>query len=391
MRIGISGMFWGEPNVGSGQYVRHLVRHLPEVAPQHEYLLFLPAYAGAEIPRLANVAVDRVPTPLDKVHPRLAKLWYEQIELPRAAARLAVDVLHVPYYAPPLRQPVPVVATIHDMIPLILPDYRGPALMRAYTWLATRAVCRSAELVAVSDHTRDDVIDMLRISAQRVHTVYEGVDPRYRQQSRGQIAAALERFSLREPFIYYIGGLDVRKNIPLLLRAFGRVRRRYGKPVQLVIGGKQSGSYSALFPPLEPIILDEGLAGDVAFIGPVTTEENAALYAGAAAFVWPSRYEGFGLPPLEAMASGAAVISSDASSMPEIVGDGGLLIPPHDTEAWATAMLKMLGDEELRGSYRQRGLARAADFDWARFAGQMVAVYERVPPRHQQAARPTSG
>ena len=99
------------------------------------------------------------------------------------------------------------------------------------------------------------------------------------------------------------------------------------------------------------------------------------------AIVWPSRYEGFGLPPLEAMASGAAVISSDTSSMPEIVGDGGLLIAPHDTEAWAVAMLKMLGDPELRQSYRERGLRRAAAFDWADFARQMVAVYERIPPR----------
>jgi glycosyltransferase involved in cell wall biosynthesis len=222
---------------------------------------------------------------------------------------------------------------------------------------------------------------MLGVSAQRVHTVYEGVDARYRPQSQEQIAHVVDRFSLRQPFIYYIGGLDVRKNIPLLLRAFGRVRRRYGQPVQLVIGGKQSGTYSALFPALDPIILDEGLAGDVAFIGPVTTEENAALYAGAAAFVWPSRYEGFGLPPLEAMASGAAVISSDTSSMPEIVGDGGLLIPPHDTESWAVAMLKMLSDPELRQTYRQRGRQRAAAFDWTDFARQMVTVYERIPPR----------
>jgi len=381
VRIGISGTFWAEPNVGSGQYVRHLVEQLPTVAPQHEFLLFLPAYTGAEIPQIPNLAVDRVPTPFDAIHPKLAKLWYEQVELPRAAARLAVDVLHVPYYAPPRRQLVPVVTTVHDLIPLMLPAYRGSALMRAYTALATSAVRRSAEIVAVSDHTRDDVVDVLGISAQRVHTIYEGVAPEYQPQSEEAIAAVLERFNLHSPYLYYIGGFDTRKNLPMLLRAFGRVRRRYGRPVQLVIGGQRPKANSALFPALEPTILDEGLAADVVFLGRVSVEENAALYAGAAAFVWPSQYEGFGLPPLEAMACGGVVLAANISSMPEIVALGGILLPPHDTEAWAVMMLRMLTEPELGSEYRARGLSRAREFNWAIFAQQMIRIYERIPAR----------
>ena len=381
MRIGISGTFWAEPMVGSGQYVHHLVENLPNAGPQHEYLLFLPAYTGAEIPQIPNVAVDVVPTPLDNVHPKLAKLWYEQIELPRAAARLAVDVLHVPYYAPPRRQLVPVVVTVHDLIPLLLPAYRGSALMRSYTRLATSAVKRCAEIVAVSDHTRDDVVDVLGMSAQKVHTVYEGIAPDYMPPAAAEIAAVIERFNLRQPFFYYIGGFDTRKNLPMLLRAFGRVRRRYGKPVQLVIGGKRPATSSAFFPALEPIILDESLHADVVFLGRVSNAENAALYAGATAFVWPSLYEGFGLPPLETMACGGAVIASNTSSMPEIIGGGGLLLPPHDTEGWATAMIQMLTDPALNADYRRRGLERASAFNWASFAAQMVAVYERAATR----------
>lgn len=381
MRIGISGTFWAEPMVGSGQYVHHLVEQLPLAGPQHEYLLFIPAYTGATIPQIPNVAVDRVPTPFDNVHPKLAKLWYEQVELPRAAARLAVDLLHVPYYAPPRRQLVPVVVTIHDIIPLILPAYRGSPLMRAYTGLATGAVKRCAQIIAVSDHTRDDVIDVLAISAQRVHTVYEGVAPEYAPPPADVIGRTLERFNLRQPFFYYIGGFDTRKNLPMLLRAFGRVRRRFGQPVQLVIGGSRPKVSSAFFPALEPIILDEGLHADVVFVGRVTNEENAALYAAAKAFVWPSQYEGFGLPPLEAMACGGAVISANSSSMPEIVGPGGVLLPPHDTEAWAVAMLQMLQDPAASAATRERGLERAKAFDWAAFAAQIVAVYERVPAR----------
>ena len=381
MRIGISGTFWAEPHVGSGQYVRHLVEQLPIVAPQHEFLLFIPAYTGAEIPQIPNLAVDRVPTPFDTIHPKLAKLWYEQVELPRAAARLAVDVLHVPYYAPPRRQLVPVVTTVHDLIPVMLPAYRGSALMRAYTALATGAVRRSAAIVAVSDHTRDDVVDVLGISAQRVHTIYEGVAPEYQPQSEAAIGAVLKRFNLHRPYLYYIGGFDTRKNLPMLLRAFGRVRRRYGRPVQLVIGGQRPQAPSALFPALEPTILDEGLAADVVFLGRVSVEENAALYAGAAAFVWPSQYEGFGLPPLEAMACGGVVLASDISSMPEIVASGGVLLPPYDAEAWAVMMLRMLSEPELGNEYRTRGLQRAQEFNWKVFAREMIRIYERVPVR----------
>ncbi len=381
MRIGISGTFWAEPHVGSGQYVRHLVHELPKVAPQHEYLVFIPAYTNPTIPKIAGVAVDRVPTPLDTLHPKLAKLWYEQVELPRAAARLAVDVLHVPYYAPPLRQLTPVITTVHDLIPLLLPDYRGSLAMRLYTSLATRAVCRSQHLIAVSDHTRDDIIDVLNVNAQRVSTVYEGVDPIYQPQPPAAIAAVRERFNLQRPYFYYIGGFDVRKNLLTLLRALGRVRRRYAGPIQLVIGGQRPTSTAALFPALESTILDEDLASDVVFVGRVSTEENAALYAGAEAFVWPSRYEGFGLPPLEAMACGAAVIASNASSMPEIIGRGGVLIAPNDTEAWATAMVRVLQDQPWRTELRQQARARADDFSWTSFAQQIVQVYERIPNR----------
>lgn len=381
MRIGISGMFWHEPMVGSGQYVHHMIKQLPLVAPQHEYLLFIPAYTGAEIPHIPDVAVDRVPTPFDKVHPKLAKLWYEQIELPRAAARLAVDVLHVPYYAPPRRQLVPVVTTVHDIIPLILPEYRGSLFMRSYTALATKGVKKSAEIIAVSDHTRDDIIDLLKISAQRVHTVYEGIADEYKPQTSGVIQQTLERFNISEPYFYYIGGFDVRKNLPTLLRSFGRVRRRSNQAIKLVIGGKRPVAPSAFFPALEPIILDEGLAGDIIFVGRVSNQENAALYSGASAFVWTSTYEGFGLPPLEAMACGAVVVSSNTSSMPEIVGDGGILISPHDTEAWTRAMMDVLNNPTDYRLLREKAYQRAQQFQWRTFASEVVSIYERIPTR----------
>lgn len=379
MKIGISGMFWTQPGVGSGQYLHQLVRHLPAAGPQHSYLLFIPAYPRAERPALPGVEIDVIPTPFDRKSRQLAKLWYEQVELPRAARRLGVDLLHVPYLAPPLRRTVPVVCTIHDLIPLLLPEYRGSLFFRGYTTLVTSAARRVIACIADSDHTRDDVVRHLHLPAQRVHTVYLAPAPIYRPvEDRREIEAVLREHRLREPYIYYVGGLDARKNLGTLLRAFGRVRRRFNRPVQLAIAGRPIKKPSALFPSLEPIILDEGIAADVAFLGYVSEEHNRALYSGCAAFVYPSRYEGFGLPPLEAMACGAPVVCSNATSLPEAVGSAAILVDPHDVEGWAQGMLRFLEDEEQREEYRGRGLRRAARFTWPQVAANTLAVYERA-------------
>jgi glycosyltransferase involved in cell wall biosynthesis len=430
MRIVINGMFWSRQTVGTGQYLHGLLDALPRVAPEHEYIVLLPAspdqrpnghdiscsdrrltsdghargahrrpekgdplgaspkppiftldpsfaVRGGTIYRaLTSFVVVR--TPFDGQSKNLAKLWFEQIGVPLAAARLRADLLHVPYFAPPLLASAPVVATILDLIPLLLPEYRGSAAVRAYMRLAVLATRRAAHVIAISEDSRADIITHLGIAPALVTTVPLAAGPQYRPLDREQAAACVaERYGLRGPFIYYVGGLDARKNVETLVRAFGRLRRVGGPPATLAIAGRALGADERLFPDLDAQITSERMAPWVRRLD-VPHADNPLLYATATAFAYPSRYEGFGMPPLEAMACGTPTVVADTSSLPEVVGGAALRVPPEDVSGWVTALWRLLGDRVLREELRRRGLERAAAFSYERVARATAEVYRRV-------------
>ncbi len=378
MHIVISGMFWGQPTVGSGQYLHGLLAALARRAPDHTYTLLLPAYAppGPDLP--PGVVGHVVQTPFDRRAENLAKLWYEQVGVSLAATRLRADLLHVPYFAPPLRAPVPVVTTILDIIPLLLPEYRGRAAVRAYMRLVTLAARRAAQVIAISDRTRADIVAHLGCTPAHVTTVPLAAGPQYYPRDRdGAAAFVAERYGLRGPFIYYVGGLDARKNLQVLVRAFGLLRRSGGPPAQLAIAGRALGADPALFPDLDALIRRERLEASVRRLQ-VPYADNPLLYSAAAAFAYPSRYEGFGLPPLEALACGTPAAVADASSLPEVVGDAALRIPPGNVSGWTAALWRLLGDGALRDELRRRGLERARMFSYERVARETLAVYARA-------------
>jgi len=392
MRIAINGMFWDQPNVGSGQYLHGLLSALRRDAAEHEYILLLPAYLN-EQRRTMNDELDHarssfivqhssfVRTPFDGRNENLAKLWFEQIGVPRVAARLRADVLHVPYFAPPLLSPIPVVATVLDIIPLLLPEYRGDVAVRAYMHLVARAARRARQVIAISDDSRADIIARLGCAPEHVTTTPLAAGAQYRPLDRALAAAEVaERYGMRGPFVYYVGGLDARKNVPTLLCAWARLRHAGGPIAQLAIAGRALGSDTRLFPNLNRMIAELGIQDSVARID-VPLVDNPLLYNAATAFAFPSRYEGFGLPPLEAMACGTPVVVSNASSMPEVVGDAALVVPPDDVLGWAAALWRLLADAALREELRQRGFARAAQFSYACTARATVDVYARALKR----------
>jgi len=391
MRIAINGMFWGQPNVGSGQYLHGLLGALKRDAPGHEYILLLPAYqqqltlARLNVQTFQRFDGDRlavvVRTPFDGRNENLAKLWFEQIGVPRAAARLRADLLHVPYFAPPLVSPIPVVATVLDIIPLLLPEYRGGTAVRAYMRLVARAARRAQHVIAISDDSRADIIDRLGCAPEQVTAIPLAAGVQYRPLDRARAAAEVaERYGLCGPFVYYVGGLDARKNVPTLLCAWARLRHAGGPVAQLAIAGRALGNDTRLFPDLNGMIAELGIQDSVARID-VPLADNPLLYSAATAFAFPSRYEGFGLPPLEAMACGTPVVVSSASSMPEVVGDAALMAAPDDVPGWAVALWRLLGDAALREDLRRRGFMRAAQFSYARAAHATVDVYARTRKR----------
>ncbi len=376
MRIGISAHFWPYLTAGSGQYLRHLVAALARLQTEHTLLLIGEQGGFADGPP----PLPFVELPRGRVSPgRPAKLWFEQVALPRAARRLRLDLLHVPYLAPPLLSPLPTIVTVHDLIPLLLPAYRGNLRKRAYTWLALQATRRAAHWIAVSEHTRRDLVRHLRLPEGRVSVTHEAAAPDLRPATPAEVAAIRQRYDLPDRFLLYLGDSDIRKGVHHLLRAFARWQQRHpGQEVVVALAGPRREPDGHLYLDLPALARSLGIAEAVRFLGPIPEEDKPALLSAATVLALLSTYEGFGLPPLEAMACGTAVLAGNTSSLPEVVGEAGVLVEPTDEEAIATALERLLGDDAWRASLEQKGLRRAATFSWERTARQTMAVYEQV-------------
>ena len=377
MRIAINAMFWQEPTVGSGQYLRGLVTALAAHAAQPQLTLILPPSHSApdDVPAHVECITAQLPTWLKA---GLAKLYFEQLAVPQLAARLGADVLHVPYFAAPLRSSLPIIVTILDLIPLRLSAYRGRAQVRAYTHLVAQAARQATQVLTISEHAAREIREHVHIPADRITVTPLAAgalfQPMDREHARAEVA---KRYGIRSPFVYYVGGLDVRKNVPMLIRAFAHMRRAGGPKVTLVIAGQALSNNPQLFPNIDALIAEEQAHEWIQRIQ-VPYSDGALLYNAAQVFAAPSRYEGFGLGPLEAMACGTPVIAAQASSLPEVVGDAALCVPPDDSAAWTAALWRLLADAALREKLGQRGLQRAAQFSYAHTANMTMNVYNQT-------------
>jgi glycosyltransferase involved in cell wall biosynthesis len=360
MHVAVNALFLQQPHTGSGQYTRHLLDALHVVDPA----LRLTSLDGPLMPRAGQRGED------------LAKLVWEQGVVAMRAARIRADLLHVPYWAPPLFSPIPVVATIHDVIPALLPEYRGGRLVAAYTRLVGIAARRARRLIVDSECSKRDLARVVGVPADRVDVAPLAADSRFRPIDQPVAAAyCRDRWGLGRPFFLYVGGNDVRKNVPALLHAWSAASRQLSGH-ELVIAGTMRQE-PPFFPDVQGLAAELGLKR-IRLLGAVSDVEKHQLLGSCMAFVWPSRYEGFGLPPLEAMQSGAPVISSDRSAMPEVVGEAGILISPDDVEAIAEAIVLLASDEGLRERLRAAGLVQAAQFSWQRTAELTMASYRRA-------------
>jgi glycosyltransferase involved in cell wall biosynthesis len=272
----------------------------------------------------------------------------------------------------PLRS-APTVLTVHDLIFRHLPAHHKP-LNRWYLNLTLPLYCRRAShIISVSDHTKRDLVAAYGLDSSKITIVHEAASPHFCPQSPQTIASVCSRYGLPERYLLFVSTLEPRKNLGRLLSAFESVHAE-GLADGLVIVGQRGWLYDDFFAQLE-----ESPARDrVILPGYVDDRDLPALYAGARAFVFPSVYEGFGLPVLEAMACGVPVAASDASSLPEIGGDAAVYFDPLDVQAMSDALFRLLRDSELWDEMRNRGLARAASFSWERAAIETRAVYDAV-------------
>lgn len=266
------------------------------------------------------------------------------------------------------------VFTLHDLAFVHFPQHFTPRNRVYLRAMVPRFLERADRVIVVSEHTREDVVAQYGLDPGRVHVVPEGVDPRFRPDpAPSAIDAVRRRYGLPRRMILYVGTIQPRKNLTTLVDAFARLRTGHSD-VGLVIAGARGWLYE----PFLQRLRDPDLGSSVVLAGRIAEPDLPAVFAAAEIFVYPSLFEGFGLPPLEAMASGIPVVSSDATSLPEVVGDAGVLVPPLDVEGWATALERLLGDPEERARLRAAGLARAAGFTWDEAARRTADVYAAV-------------
>jgi glycosyltransferase involved in cell wall biosynthesis len=377
MRLAINGWFWSQPATGSGQTVRYLVPALAEQDPALEITLVVPEWA---IKQRVGALPERVRVlPVFARPSNIGKVWFEQRTFPGVCRQLGVDLAHVPYFASPLSPPLPTVVTIHDLIPMVLPEYRGGVWVRLYTSLVASAASHAQLILTDSEASRRDIITHLSVPDARVRVVYLAPAPQYRPiEDRHVLDATSLKYGLPQTFVLWLSGFDVRKNARGLLHAYTWVYSSLGKDYPLVMAGRLPAADTRFFPDPKRTARELGLKDVVYFPGWVDESDKPALYSLATVFAFPSYYEGFGLPILEAMACGTPVVTSTAASLPELAGSAAFQIDPHDTRHLGAAIIALCVQEDLHAQMREKGLAQASRFTWEETARQTLTVYQQA-------------
>ena len=355
---------------GIGTYVRNLLRQLARQDSTTEYVLLCREKDCGIVSELGpnfRAVMERAPNYSIR----------EQLTVPLDLRRERAQLFHAPHYVLPPLTPCRSVVTIHDCIHLRFPQYLpsriGYAYARASLWTATH---RAARVITVSEASKRDILRYFRVPESRIDVIYNAIDDRFWEApAADDMERVRQRYQLTAPFILYAGNIKPHKNLERLIEAFHLLRRDDAlKDVQLLIIGDEISKYATL----RRAVHRHKLHKHVRFFGFVSHQTLAALYRLADVFVFPSLYEGFGLPPLEAMASGTPVITSNVSSLPEVVGDAAMMIDPYKPQAIADAIRRVLAEPELRTALRTRGLARAREFSWERSIKRVRQIYDEV-------------
>lgn len=365
LRIGIDGRSFDSPAPGIRRYVASLTRALLDLREPLEIV----ALGGRDSSAIPS-GIGRVAEP---PHPPTNAGWI-LVGLPRAARRAGVDVIHAPAYTAPFFSPVPVVLTIHDVSYERHPEwypYRRDWMRRAFYRRSARS---ASHILTVSEFSASEIRATYRIPRERVTVAPLGVDPAFAPQESA-LPGDLP-MPVSEPYLLHVGDIHIRRNLGVVVDALAEARRQFGVPpaLSLVLVGTDRGAWDGLRARAQEV----DAADAIIHLERVSEEQLRTLYRCAAAFVYPSRYEGFGLPLVEAMASGSPVLAANAASIPEVVGDGGLLLDPLDRAAWTRAIIDVVNNQQRRVQLRQAGVRRALDFTWARTARLTLDVYRRV-------------
>ena len=363
-------------NFGIGTYIRSLIHALGGIDRANRYTIVIHPEGEAELKGLP----DNFRT---AIYRRGDQTAFDHIAFPLFLHRLSPDLVHIPLNRVPLLMIHPYVVTIHDMANLLFEEKASGARMQLRRYRFRRGLLRANRVIAVSEATKRDVENVMGVPPARIRRVYNAPDPAFFERASSGNAPRqehiLERYQINYPYLLYAGAIRRHKNIPRLIEAFAVVRDQLAshptyKDLRLVIIGDNISQ----FPAVRQAVIKSRVEQSVRFLGFVPFDTLRCFYECASAFVFPSRYEGFGLPPLEAMACGTPVVASNVSSLPEVVGEAAMAINPENVFDIARGIREVLLDEELRARLIRRGREQAARFSWNWTARQVLEIYREV-------------
>jgi glycosyltransferase involved in cell wall biosynthesis len=370
MRIGIDARWLSIDKGGVGRYTRELLLNLGKIDKDNEYYIYT---CGSGIqPHLPDNYLINTKSPLFEK----AMLWY--LSLPKDLKHDKVDLFHSPSYFLPFVNVCKSIITVHDVIPILFPEWRS--FKDRLLWrLALQASIKEADkIIAPSLSTQKDVINTYSVSEEKIQVIYPGVDDTFRPVL--DASYKIERkYSIKVPFILYLGPIRIRRNVHRLLIAFRKLKKKYSVNCKLVLIGNAEGGLDRRYLTfVKKLISHLDIGAEIIHLNRVPENDLPLFYSASELFVYPSLYEGFGLPLLEAMACGTPVITSNVSSMPEVVGNAGIMVDPRDVGALANSMYEILSNIDLKTKLIDMGIRRSRYFTWNETAKRTLKVYEEV-------------
>ena len=369
-KIGIDARMYGYAQTGIGNYIRHLLKYIFELDKENNYVIFLlpEEYDNFELP---NERIRKI---------KVSAKWYgwkEQILFPIELYKENLDLMHFTHFNSPVLYFKKSIVTIHDVTPYFFPGHKMKSVIRkiGFRTVFFSSVKKASKVIAVSENTKSDIVKHFKIKENKIKVIYEGADSQFKIINNNQkITEIKKKYNITKPFIFYTGVWRNHKNLVGLVKAFDILKNKYKLNYQLVLGGKEDPYYPEVRKTWEKL----GLEKKIIRTGFIKQEELPLFYNAAEIFVIPSFYEGFGLIGLEAMACGTPVVSSNKTSLPEVLGDAAIYFNPNNPEEMAEKMKLVLTDKKLYNELREKGFRQIRKYSWERMGRETMEIYGKI-------------